>query len=361
MGASNKDREGSVPRTFGVRFESRDDFVVEYGDFLRHGIVRLPLAEPLRERTPVRIRLTLPDDTQLFVTGAVQRSSTDDTRIKLDRLEPEQRAAIERCVRSMADSLGSSADGTPDPDDEPITILLVDDSVSQRIEVGDALRERGCRVRVAENGLLALAQALKRTPDVILTDVEMPQMDGWTLLRSVRQRKRLAAVPVVFLTRLSDELSRLRGYRLGADDFLPKTMPPEEVLARLHGVIARRRQMPSTADSHGLHGDLEHVSLGSLFSFLETERRTGALNLRRGADTTTLFVRSGALVGVENLGRFHHPHDRVFEVLSWRVGAFDFVPGGSDDEPAATSEEASLSYLLMEHARRQDEAERENE
>lgn len=353
--SSNGGGPGDVP-TFGVRFESRDDFVVEYGDHLRHGIVGLPLAEPLAAGTRVRIRLTLPNDERLFLTGVVSKSTGDDTKVALDALKAEQRASIERCVRSMADGIGSTADGLPDGDEEPITVLLVDDSVSQRIEIGDALRRRGCRVRVAENGLLALAQALKRPPDVVLTDVEMPQMDGWTLLRSIRQRKRLAAVPVVFMTRLSDELSRLRGYRLGADDFLPKTMSPDEVLARLHGVVARRLQMPSTGDTHGLRGDLEQVGLGSLFSFLETERRTGALRMRRGGDTSILFLRLGALVGIDNLGRFHHAHDRVFELLSWKVGAFEFSPNLPD--VVGVPVETSLSYLLMEHARREDEADR---
>ena len=73
----------------------------------------------------------------------------------------------------------------------PINLLLVDDSVGVRIELGDALRDRGLRVRVAENGLVAIAAALKRPPDIILSDVEMPVMDGWTFLRMTRARQRL--------------------------------------------------------------------------------------------------------------------------------------------------------------------------
>ncbi len=170
------------------------------------------------------------------------------------------------------------------------------------------------RVRVAENGLLALSAALKRVPDVILTDVEMPQMDGWSLLRSVRQRKRLRGVPVVFLTRLSDELSRLRGYRMGADDFLPKDLPADEVTARLIGVVTRRRQLPTNGDMQGLRGGLEHVRLGSLLAFLESERRSGALHLRCDNEASTLHLRNGALARVEQLGANTHPHDRVARI-----------------------------------------------
>lgn len=363
--ASRPDANGPVP-TFGVRFESHDDFLVEYTDALRHGYVHLPLENPLADGTAVRLRVTLPDEAVLYVTGRAlsDPDSAAVGRVKLDALSEAQRDALEKCVAAL---LGPNAEPDDDETDVAaggrealhITVLLVDDSVSQRIELGDALRARKLRVRVAENGLVALSSALKRAPDVILTDVEMPQMDGWTLLRSVRQRKRLLHVPVVFLTRLSDELSRLRGYRMGVDDFLPKEMAADEIIARLHGVVARRRQLPPVTDAHGLRGDLEHVRLGSLLAFLESERRSGALRLRNGTDHATLHLRNGALGRVENLGRSQHPHDRVFELLSWRFGQFEFH---SDDDaegatlPANDGQETPLSYLLMEHARREDEA-----
>lgn len=350
--------------TFAVRFESQDDFLVEYSDQLRHGFVRLPLPQPLDSGTPVRLRLTLPDGAALYVSGSIMGpagpADPDMSRVKLHRLSTAQTQALERCVNGVVADASSSPDPhgveTDDDSTSPLSVLLVDDSVSHRIELGDALRTRGCRVRVAENGLLALASALKKAPDVILTDVEMPQMDGWGLLRAVRQRKRLLHVPVVFLTRLSDDLSRLKGYRMGADDFLPKTMAPDEVLARLHGVIARRRQLPAVTDAHGMRGDLEHVRLGSLLAFLESERRSGVLMVRNGSDHCTLYVRQGALARVESLGRAQHPHDRVFELLSWTFGQFEFR---TDDEtlPAThPDDDTPLSYLLMEHARRQDEA-----
>jgi DNA-binding response OmpR family regulator len=166
-------------------------------------------------------------------------------------------------------------------------------------------------------------------------------------------------VPIVFLTRLSDELSRLRGYRMGVDDFLPKDMATSEIVARLHGVVARRRQLPRLADAHALRGDLEHVRLGSLLAFLESERRSGALRLGRAADHAVLHLQQGALLRVENLGRYDHPHDRVFELLSWNYGQFEFLSLDDGDVssqlPANDNQLTPLSYLLMEHARREDE------
>jgi DNA-binding response OmpR family regulator len=347
----------SIP-TFAVRFESRDDFVVEYTDRLRHGLVVLPIDGRFPVGTPVRLRLHLPDEMVLYLTGAAiacPKANAADTGqwIRLAAMSEVDAARLQSCVASV---LG---DGTSEPSgahtaatssDEQLNLLLVDDSVSMRLEIGEALRTRGVRVRVADNGLVALSSALKRMPDVVLTDVEMPQMDGWGLLRALRQRPAFSHVAVVFLTRLSDESTRLRGYRLGVDDYLPKQMAPDEVLARVRGAVARRRQLPTTQSGHGLRGDLEHVRLGSVLAFLETERRSGSLAVRRAGELTTVLVSQGALCGVENYGRHAHPHDRMFEMLSWTHGEFEFSAHDVTD-----GEATPMSYLLLEHARRADE------
>jgi DNA-binding response OmpR family regulator len=356
--------------TFRIRFESQDDFLVEYTDRLRHGQAMLPLSKPLAPGTPVRLKVELPDRSVLYLLGSVltpsrREPSSRATPVRL-AITDEQRAQLEACVQSLmgAEAPGAPlvAEGGPDTtgDSAGMSVLLVDDSVSMRIELGDALRERGLRVRVAENGLVALSAALKRPPDIILTDVEMPEMDGWTFVRTVRARPSLAQIPIVFLTRLSDDLSRLKGYRLGVDDYLPKSMAPEEIIARMQGVLARRQQLDvpgsNAAGGQGLRGRLEHVRLGSLLAFLESERRSGALQLTRGADSTTLYLDNGTLEYVDNLGRCTHPHDRMFELLSWTQGEFALVadaplPAAADEQPTTP-----LTYLLMEHARREDEA-----
>lgn len=252
--------------TYSVRFETQDDFLVEYADRLRHGQALLPLAKPLPPGTPVRLKVELPDRRVLYLLGSViapaRRGQSDGaTQVRL-ALTDEQRSVLESCVQGLtrADEPVPSIQLDDDLDRDPtgVSVLLVDDSVSMRIELGDALRERGLRVRVAENGLVALSAALKRPPDVILTDVEMPEMDGWTFVRTVRARPSLGQIPIVFLTRLSDDLSRLKGYRLGVDDYLPKTMPPEEIIARLQecsrGVV-RWRCRPRPAEATAGCGD----------------------------------------------------------------------------------------------------------
>ncbi len=348
--------------TFALRFESRDDFLVEYADRLRDGFVLLPLGEHFAAGTPIRLRLHLPDRAVLYLTAVAidaprAELASEGRWLRLIGLTEAQRQTLRRCVEATVGSAESASEPIESapahaPTGEGLSVLLVEDLVGTRVEVAEALRARGLRVRVADNGLTALASIIKRLPQVVLTDVEMPQMDGWGLLRSIRQRASLVRMPVVFHSALTDDASRLRGYRQGVDDYLAKGTAPEEIVARLHGAVARRHQLPSSTDVHGLRGDLEQVRLGSVLAFLESERRSGALHLRCGGDSATLHLRDGAFSKVDNLGRYTHPHDRVFELLGWSRGQFDFIT----DELGTGGESTPLSYLLLEHARRIDES-----
>lgn len=360
------------PPIFKIGFESYDDFLVEYGDHLRKGVLMLPSEMGLGPGQDVRIKLVLPNQKVLYLKGTTReqdaggyatlgpKASVDEIQVQLASFSAEQTQALESCVSGAI----STEDKLVEPEDAgPINLLLVDDSVGVRIELGDALRDRGLRVRVAENGLVAIAAALKRPPDIILSDVEMPVMDGWTFLRMTRARQRLAHIPFVFFTRLTDDLSRLQAYRMGVEDFLSKDTGADEVLARLHGVLARHNNRPGAAaaasmigQGQGLRGDLEHVKLGSLMSFLESEKRSGRLLLDNGRDQAVLEINRGSLAGVENLGNFSHAHDRVFELLDWQTGNFEFAQADDGDMPEPVGQLTQLTYLLMEHARRADEA-----
>jgi DNA-binding response OmpR family regulator len=345
--------------TFGVRFESYDDFLVEYTDNLRRGFLMLPGVRNLEAEQAVRIKLSLPNRAILYLSGAASDPGAEagkGTLVKLGAFTGEQEKILGMCVNSvLVDPVPAAVETTPA---RPLNVLLVDDSPSVRSELGAALRARGLQVSTADNGLLAMSAALKQEPDLVLTDVEMPEMDGWTLLRMARSRKKLAHIPIVFLTALSDDMSRLQGYRMGVDDYLPKTLPPDEILARIQGVLARRSGAQSTAvESRGLRGDLHHVRLSSVLAFLEAEKKTGDLRLDNGDDHAVLRIVNGALHDVKNLGRWKQPHDRVFELLGWTSGQFELfaLPPGGEREGSAM-EPASVTHLLMEHARREDEA-----
>ncbi|MCA9634782.1 MAG: response regulator [Myxococcales bacterium] len=356
---AEKPQTGKIA-TFGVRFETHDHFLVEYTDHLRRGFLVLPGVSTLSEGQPVRIKLALPNRAILYLTGTSLGAGHPDaagrgTLVRLASYNDEQKRILDLCVSAVIDE----GDTAPVAPTLSIEVLLVEDNDSIRAEMTSALLARGLKVRVAENGLVAISSALKAEPDVILTDVEMPVMDGWTLLRMARSRKRLAHLPIVFLTSLSDEMSRLQGYRMGVDDYLPKALPPDEIVARLQSVLARRgKQDPGTdASSSGLRGDLRHVGLGSVLSFLEAEKKTGDLRVENGSDHAVLRIVHGFLRDVRNLGRCVNHQERVFELLGWKGGSFEFVSLPESQElDQGPMPPTPMTYLLMEYARREDEA-----
>ena len=344
--------------TFGVRFESYDDFLVEYTDNLRRGFLMLPGVSSLEASQPVRVKLSLPNRAILYLSGMAFDLGAEGgkgTLVKLSGFTAEQERILGMCMNSVLDA-PSVARPEPTPA-RPLNVLLVDDSASVRAEMAAALRARGLNVTTAENGLMAISAALKSEPDLLLTDVEMPEMDGWTLLRMARGRKKLAHIPIVFLTALSDDMSRLQGYRMGVDDYLPKNLPPDEIVARLQGVAARRSSVAgASSESRGLRGDLQHVRLGSVLSFLEAEKKTGDLRLANGQDHAVLRLVQGSLRDVKSLGRASSPVERVYELLSWPTGQFEFFTVALEQLGELALPPTSVTHLLMEHARREDEA-----
>ncbi len=122
------------------------------------------------------------------------------------------------------------------------TVLVVDDTPDNLLVVSDLLREAGYAVRVATSGLAALRLAVTTPlPDLILLDIMMPGMDGYEVLRRLQTCAETAAIPVVFLSALDDDVDVERGLALGAADYLGKPIRPLVMLARVRTQIEARR------------------------------------------------------------------------------------------------------------------------
>jgi len=115
-------------------------------------------------------------------------------------------------------------------------ILVVDDDADIRGLVRELLERRGIAVTEAADGKQALQEMYAGRPDLVLLDVSMPGLDGWTTLERIRE---LSDVPVVMLTARSEELEKTRGLRAGADDYVTKPFGRQELLARIEGLLRR--------------------------------------------------------------------------------------------------------------------------
>ena len=115
-------------------------------------------------------------------------------------------------------------------------LLLVDDDEKLCRLLGDYLRPLGYEVDAVHDGKTGLARARTGGYDAVILDVMVPGMSGFDLLRELR---RTSDVPVLMLTALGDEVDRISGLEIGADDYLPKTFSTRELLARLRAVLRR--------------------------------------------------------------------------------------------------------------------------
>lgn len=120
-------------------------------------------------------------------------------------------------------------------------ILIVDDEPLNLTTMEAFLVGEGYELSFAENGIDACAKAEIESPDLILLDVMMPEMDGFAVTRRIRADARIGRVPIILVTALDDVASRLEGLRAGADDFLTKPCRREEIRARVRTVASLNR------------------------------------------------------------------------------------------------------------------------
>jgi DNA-binding response OmpR family regulator len=178
------------------------------------------------------------------------------------------------------------------------TILVIDDDERLRELVAEYLGGRGFAVVTAEDGEHGLAALRGGSPiDLVVLDVMMPGLDGFGVMREIRKASR---VPVIMLTARGDELDRIVGLELGADDYMPKPFNPRELLARVQAVLRRSEPEPEAPDK---------VSAGPIE--VDVDRRSVTLFGRPIELTTTEFEILRTLVA--NAGRVI-PRERLMEL-----------------------------------------------
>ncbi len=113
------------------------------------------------------------------------------------------------------------------------SVVVVDDSAVNRMLLGGILQQAGYDVRVAGGGGEALHMIVGNPPEVVLLDIQMPDMTGYDVCRHLKARAELAAIPVVFISALDDVVEKVKGFEIGGVDYVTKPFEPAEVLARV--------------------------------------------------------------------------------------------------------------------------------
>jgi|GEM_PF-1764503 two-component system sensor histidine kinase/response regulator len=125
----------------------------------------------------------------------------------------------------------------------PADLLLVDDNPANLDVLARLLRQHQHRVRTVTSGALGLAAMRRQVPELVLLDVNMPDLDGYATCQAMQEDAQLAAVPVIFISALDAPVDKVKAFQVGGRDYVTKPFAPEEVLARVeHQVCLRRLQ-----------------------------------------------------------------------------------------------------------------------
>jgi DNA-binding response OmpR family regulator len=189
-------------------------------------------------------------------------------------------------------------------------LLLIDDDESLTELLSDYLRKQGHNVSIASDGLDGVRQLFAHKPDLVVLDVTMPYRDGWQTLERIRE---MSQIPVIMLTARAEEMEVLKGFSLGADDYVTKPFSFAQLAARVNAVLARGGQQ-STDDQTRLEEDGLEVDLstkrvrrdGELISLTPTEYKLLVALMRRSGDVVSPEELVSEVWGQQYTGEIGH-------------------------------------------------------
>jgi len=234
-----------------------------------------------------------------------------------------------------------------------VVILEDDDWVVWLLETG--LREHGYDVTTAEEALEGFRQVCQIEPDCIVCDITLPDFDGYWVAQQVRVASaKVAATPLLFLGPMDDEAAALKGLQVGADALVTKPFRMEEVIAQVDALVEMAKRLQKTRASisqrpmppaHALTGNIEEMSIVTVLTILEMERRSGELKLTSGSLAATIELQSGYASGGTLKGEKKDLVTILRQVLSWKTGVVSFSVG--PDVPAP-ERRRTIAGMLVE-------------
>lgn len=187
-------------------------------------------------------------------------------------------------------------------------ILIIDDDEELCELVAEYLTVEGFEIESVNDGASGLERALSGDYELAILDVMLPKMNGFDVLRSLRAKSKL---PVIMLTARGDDMERIVGLEIGADDYLPKPFNPRELVARLRAIL---RRSESIDEQTGEKLDVDGIALS-------TASRTAVLNGEELSLTSVEFELLGELL--REAGKIIRKEDLSERVLERKLSPFD--------------------------------------
>lgn len=237
-------------------------------------------------------------------------------------------------------------------------ILIVEDEPGMIELLSVALEDEGFIISIANNGQQGLQKVETEDPDLIISDVMMPDMNGYEFCQQLRDNPKTATIPFIFLTAKKDVSDRVRGLNLGADDYISKPFHVVEVVARIKTLMQRVQRSRSAAPQAtaapeteaDFSGDLEKISIGEVVQTIALTKKNGRLVVTNGNRHGKVYFREG-IVTYSEVDR-KKGEEAVYRLLSWKNGQFRFEVGA---EAKTQNVQKTAEGLLMEGMRRLDE------
>jgi DNA-binding response OmpR family regulator len=235
----------------------------------------------------------------------------------------------------------------------PKKILIVDDNKTVRTLLSINLRKENFEVLEAENGVEGLEVVNEQMPDLVISDIIMPQMDGFEFCKQVRTTSKTPMVPFMFLTSIDQVATELRGLRTGADDYLIKSnIKKEELVGKVQAMLNKANEYKQAEKEmqDGLYGKFSDLSLVDVLQLLIMNKKTGVLTITRDSEKAELYFDDGKMLHAEY--KKFVGEEAVYNLGEWKEGVFRFER--TEVQVTPTIHTVTMN-LLMEYCRITDE------
>lgn len=202
------------------------------------------------------------------------------------------------------------------------SILLVDGDTSYSVPLRNALTKAGYEVIYWDDGQKALESAKNQKVDMIITEVDLPEISGHTLFNELRSMERSQSIPFIFLSSQKRIDDRIKSMELGVDDYITKPFYAEEIVARVDALfeeIEESNENQSQSEK-GFSGSLTEMNLVDLIQTLELGNKSAILKLRHDTSIGLVYIENGEVIDAELDD--HPPEQSLLRMFTWNIGSF---------------------------------------
>jgi CheY-like chemotaxis protein len=231
-------------------------------------------------------------------------------------------------------------------------VLVVDDDPILVISLKLHFSDIGILFESAGDGQEALKKLETFEPDIILSDIIMPRIDGYELRKQLRQNPDTAGIPFIFLSAKCDISDQVKAYRLGIDDYVCKPFQMDDLVQRMKRALSHAQKIKSFQMKADFSGDQSQMAWTDMLQIMELNHKSGVLVLRKpsGVQTGKVLFKDGRLINAQAASL--KGEEAFFALMTTEKGSFEFSDKAIKADPKITSSNKSLllqGSQMMDH------------